>query len=85
MALSPARAGIAIYLRFTRAIDRTGDLALRSLLGLLAVLYLGSVLGPPPPNERALAFSALGIWFTVPWASWTDQHPRSARQEFVAG
>jgi len=67
-------AGIAIYLSCTRAIDRTGNVALWSLLGLLAVLYLGSVFGPPPPNVHVLAVSALAIWITLPWAAWADRH-----------
>jgi hypothetical protein len=70
-------AGIAIYLGCTRAFDRTGNVALWSLLGLLAVLYLGSVFGAPPPNVRVLAFSALAIWITVPWAAWADRHRQS--------
>jgi len=70
-------AGIAIYAGCSRAIDRTGNLALWSLLGLLAVLYLGSVFGPPPPNARVLAISALAVWLTVPWAAWADRHRQS--------
>jgi hypothetical protein len=73
-------AGIAVYIRVTTAKDRTGNLVLWSLLGLLAVLYLGSLFGPPPPSVHALAFSALAIWITVPWAAWADRH-RHARLE----
>lgn len=72
-------AGIAIYLGATRAKDRTGNLALWSLLAVLAVLYLASEFGPPPPSVHALAYSALGIWLTVPWAAWADRH-RQSRQ-----
>lgn len=70
-------AGIAIYLSVTRAKDRAGNLALWSLLGLLAVLYPASLFGPPPPSAKALAWSALAIWLTVPWAAWADRHRRS--------
>jgi hypothetical protein len=70
-------AGTAIYLSATRAKDRAGNLALWSLLGLLAVLYLASLFGPPPPNVQALAWSAIAIWLTVPWAAWADRHRRS--------
>jgi hypothetical protein len=70
--------GIAFCVSCTRAIDRTGNFVLWSLLGVLAVLYLGSVFGPPPPNARVLAFSALAIWLTVPWAAWADRHRQSA-------
>jgi hypothetical protein len=66
--------GIAIYLSVTRVKDRAGVYALWSLLILLFVLYFGSVFGPPPPSEQALAWSALAIWLTVPWAAWADHH-----------
>ncbi len=67
-------AGAAVYLSVTRAKDRTGNLALWSLLGLLAVLYLASIFGPLPPSVQALAWSAIAIWLTVPWAAWADRH-----------
>jgi len=70
-------AGIAVYVSGTRAKDRVGNLALWSLLGLLAVLYIGSLFGPPPPSVRVLAVSALAIWLTVPWAAWADRHRQS--------
>ena len=70
-------AGIAIYVRATRAMDRAGNFALWSLLGVLAVLYLASLFGPPPPSVHALAWSAMGIWLTVPWAAWADRHRQS--------
>jgi hypothetical protein len=75
--------GIAVYLSCTRAKDRTGNAALWSLLGLLAVLYIASAFGPPPPSVKILAISALAIWLTVPWAAWADRHrqSRSARME----
>jgi len=66
-------AGIAIYLSVTRAKDRIGNLALWSLLGLLAVVYPASLFGPPP-RVAALAWSAMAIWLTVPWAAWADRH-----------
>jgi hypothetical protein len=70
-------AGTAVYLSVTRAKDRTGNLALWSLLGLLAVLYLASLFGPPPPSVPVLAWSAMAIWITVPWAAWADRHRQS--------
>ncbi len=73
-------AGTAVYLSVTRAKDRTGNLALWSLLGLLAVLYPASLFGPPPPSVPALAWSALAMWLTVPWAAWADRHRRSSAE-----
>jgi len=66
--------GIAIYLKATRASDRTGVYALWSLLVFLFVIYLGNAFGPPPPNVTMLAFTALALWLTVPWAAWADRH-----------
>ncbi len=74
-------AGIAVYLRVTRAKDRAGNLALWSLLGLLGVLYPASLFGPPPPNVQALAWSAIAIWLTVPWAAWADRHRRPRMED----
>lgn len=34
-------------------------------------------LGPPPPNVRTLAFSALAVWIFVPWAWWIDRKSAS--------
>lgn len=67
-------AGIALYLSVTEAKDTTGKLAFWSLVGLLGVLYPASLFGPPPPSVQALAWSALAIWLTVPWAAWADRH-----------
>ena len=70
-------AGIALYISATRAKDSTGKLALWSLVALLAVLYPASLFGPPPPSVHALAWSAIGIWLTVPWAAWADRRRQS--------
>jgi hypothetical protein len=66
--------GIALYLTQTRAKDHVGQYALWSLLILLLLIYIGAMFGPPPPNERAIAISALALWLTVPWAAWADRH-----------
>ncbi len=70
-------AGIALYVNTTRAKDAAGNLALWSLVGLLGVLYPASLFGPPPPSVQALAWSAIAIWLTVPWAAWADRHRQS--------
>src|SRR5262249_54480113 len=52
-------AGIAIYLRATRARDRTGLWAFVALVLFLFVSYLGAAFGPPPPDVRTLAWGGL--------------------------
>ena len=70
-------AGIALYVSATRAKDRAGNVALWSLVGLLGLIYPASLFGPPPPSVQALAWSAIAIWLTVPWAAWADRHRQS--------
>ncbi|HEY1250795.1 MAG TPA: metal-dependent hydrolase [Thermoanaerobaculia bacterium] len=66
--------GLAVYVRTTRAVDRTGRWALWSLVILLAVLWAGSVFGPPPPDERAVSLTGLAMWLFIPWGYWIDRH-----------
>jgi len=68
-------AGLWAYLRGTSARDRIGGYALWALVILLAVFYLASVLGPPPTNERAIAWAGLlGGWVIVLCGYWADAH-----------
>lgn len=67
-------AGLAIYLRATRPRDRIGRWGLWAMVVLLAFVYLSGASGAPPPSERALAVSALGLWLFVPWSWWVDRH-----------
>lgn len=69
--------GVAIYLRNTRARDKTGVVAFWSLMITLIVIYLANIFGPPPPNLNALKITALCGWVFVPWFYWIDRH-RSA-------
>ncbi len=67
-------AGTFIYLRATRAVNRTGSLALWALIAFLAIVYLASVFGPPPPSAEAVAGSALAMWLLVAWGFWVDRN-----------
>jgi hypothetical protein len=68
-------AGIYLYLIVTRARGRIGRYSLLVFVVLNLLIYLGNVLGPPPPNETALAWVALGVWLFPLWAWWFDRHP----------
>ncbi len=67
-------AGLIIYLKVTGATGKKGQYGLWALVGTLVLIYAGSLLGPPPPNELAVTISALGSWLFVAWAYWIDRH-----------
>jgi membrane-bound metal-dependent hydrolase YbcI (DUF457 family) len=74
--------GVALYVAATRGKDRIGHLALWSLVALLALLYVGTVMGPPPPAivpvvVMGIVLEAAGL----AWVWWIDRHrvPASAR------
>jgi hypothetical protein len=66
--------GIVVYLKTTRARDRTGHWAFWALIVFLTATWVGSILGPPPPNERAMEWTGIAMWLFVPWGWWIDWH-----------
>ena len=70
--------GVYLYLRTTRASNRTGTVALWALVGLLLVIYAGNILGPPPPSVSAIAWIGQAQWLLIVWGYWIDRH-RQAR------
>lgn len=66
--------GIAMYMRATRARDRTGSIALGALIAFLFLIYIANLFGPPPPSVDAVAWSDMGQWLLVAWAYWVDAH-----------
>lgn len=65
-------AGLLLYLRATHS-KGAWNLGFWSFAVFLAVMYPVSLFGPPPPSVRVLAFSALALWLTIPWAAWGDR------------
>jgi hypothetical protein len=66
--------GAALYLGATRARDRTGRLALWSLIVVLAAVYFSALYGPPPPSVAAVAGAGHLLWLFVLWGYWVDRH-----------
>jgi len=66
--------GAAIYASVTRPRDATGRYALWALVATLAAIYVASLVGPPPPDAKVVAYSALAGWLFVAWAYWIDRH-----------
>jgi hypothetical protein len=69
--LSLFAVGLVLYLRAVPS--RTRRLSFWLLIGFLVVIYFGAAFGPPPPDVRTLAFTALALWLIVPWAWWADR------------
>ena len=73
-------AGLLVYVRATRPVDRIGRWALVAMVALLLLIFLTGFGGPPPADTRSLALFALGLWLFVPWSWWIDRH-REPRRE----
>jgi hypothetical protein len=64
--------GIAWYAR-----GRRPRVSFWLLMGLLVVLYVASLVSPPPPSVAAIAWTSIVAWLFIPWAWWADR-PRVA-------
>jgi membrane-bound metal-dependent hydrolase YbcI (DUF457 family) len=74
---------VALYTRTTMARDSAGRYGLWALVAFLGLIYIANLLGPPPPDEKALAYAGLLQWLFVPWMYWIDRH-REAKQPLVS-
>lgn len=71
-------AGLWLYLRATRASDRTGTWALVGLVAFLGLIHIGNIFGPPPPSSQAIAWVGNAQWLFVIWAYWIDRHRQAS-------
>ena len=72
-------AALVIYMRTTKATDRTGRFALWGLIGFLVLAYVTSSTSPPPPETTPVAIGGFAQWLLILWAYWIDRH-RTVRQ-----
>jgi membrane-bound metal-dependent hydrolase YbcI (DUF457 family) len=66
--------GMTLYLLTTRPANRTGTYSFMALIVFLVVTYILNILGPLPPDGKAVAYSALLLWLLVPWGYWIDRN-----------
>jgi hypothetical protein len=66
--------GVWLYVSGTRPLNRRGSIALWVFVGLLAVFYLMSFFGPPPPSVAAITWTGLVAWLFPLWAWWIDRN-----------
>jgi membrane-bound metal-dependent hydrolase YbcI (DUF457 family) len=67
-------AGVMIYSRTTRARDKTGEYSYKTFVALLVLIYLASLMGPPPPSVAAVEWAGVLSWLFLAWAYWMDEH-----------
>jgi membrane-bound metal-dependent hydrolase YbcI (DUF457 family) len=78
-------AGLAVYLRTTRARDGVGKWGLWAMVVVLLGIFFSGFFSPPPADGRAVAMGALGLWLFVPWGWWVDRHREVAARRAEAG
>lgn len=72
--------GATLYLKATRS-KGGWSYGFLSFVGFLVGIYTSSLFGPPPSSVRVVAFSALALWLTIPWAAWGDRQREPRLQE----
>ncbi len=71
-------AGIYFYMKITSSKNRTGTIALWSLIGFLVIIYISNLFGPPPPSEEPIGIIGLSQWLLIAWAYWIDRNSKIA-------
>lgn len=66
--------GTYLYIKITRAKNRTGKISLWSFLIFLSIVYVVNVFGPPPPSAKPIAIVGLLLWALVAWGYWIDRN-----------
>jgi len=66
--------GLAVYLGTTRSRGAAGRWVFWGLMTFYLLVYAGNAYGPPPPDERTLAWFAMLSWILPLWAWWADAH-----------
>ena len=67
-------ASLGLYVLTTRPRDSVGRWSFLAFVVFTLAMYVSSIAGPPPPNERAIAWVGLASWIMPVWAAWFDRH-----------
>ena len=67
-------AGVWIYISMTRARDRVGTYGPWPFVGLMVLLYIADIVGPPPPNSAAVGWVGLAFALFFFYVAWFDRH-----------
>ncbi len=67
-------AGLLIYFKTTKAVNKKGRFGFWGLMIFLALIYIMNMSGDPPPSVDAIAYIGLLQWLLVAWAYWIDKN-----------
>lgn len=71
--------GLCVYLYATRPRKGSRGITLWALVLLLVMIYGAQVGGPPPPDEKSIAYVGLALWLAPLWAAFADSRRRVRR------
>ena len=66
--------GVYLYLKITKAKNKTGNFALWGLILFLTLIYSGNLFGPPPDSVQAIAIVGNAQWLIIIWGYWIDRN-----------
>lgn len=66
--------GIFLYMKVTKANNKTGTWALWGLVLFLLVIYFMSAFGPVPEKVSQIAWAGMAQWLIVIWGYWIDKN-----------
>jgi FtsH-binding integral membrane protein len=66
--------GLFLYLKATKAKNRTGTVVLWVLVTLLVVSHIANLFSPPPPSVEAIAWAGQAMWLFVLLGFWADKN-----------
>ena len=66
--------GFFIYLKSTKAKNKTGKYALWGLVIFLVAIYISNLFGPPPDSTGAIGIVGNAQWLIVLWGYWIDKN-----------
>jgi hypothetical protein len=64
--------GVVLYLRTTKAKNKTGVYAFWPLVILLALFYVSNLFSAPPTSVSLIAWMGMSQWLFIIWGYWID-------------
>ena len=66
--------GACLYFTSTKAANKKGSILFWTLIIFLSVIYVLSIMGPPPTSVNAVAASGFAQWLIIGWGYWIDKN-----------